>query len=345
MDDEQQIRSVLKNYGIENFQSEQIRSGLINQTWLITHQQSQYILQRVNPIFPVEIHRDIEAITSHLSEAGLITPKIITTNGGHLIYENGNDIWRIYSYIKGVTYNNITQPKIAFEAGLLLGTFHHSIRDMHYEFTNSRSAVHNTFLHLKNLRTALAEKKGHARFQDILPLATDILEYADTLPVLPKTELRKVHGDPKINNFLFDKTTGKGICLLDFDTLGNMQLPLEFGDALRSWCNPEGEDTADTTFSLENLSAGLEGYAIKSDNLLTTDEWHAIIPATQVIYIELAARFCADALNENYFSWDPESFSSHSEHSHIRALSQLTAYQSLTENLTESNQIVTRIFN
>jgi Ser/Thr protein kinase RdoA (MazF antagonist) len=198
---------------------------------------------------------------------------------------------------------------------------------------------------LKNLRTALAEKKGHARFQDILPLATDILEYADTLPVLPKTELRKVHGDPKINNFLFDKTTGKGICLLDFDTLGNMQLPLEFGDALRSWCNPEGEDTADTTFSLENLSAGLEGYAIKSDNLLTTDEWHAIIPATQVIYIELAARFCADALNENYFSWDPESFSSHSEHSHIRALSQLTAYQSLTENLTESNQIVTRIFN
>jgi Ser/Thr protein kinase RdoA (MazF antagonist) len=344
MDEELQVRSILKQYDIENYHSEQIRSGLINRTWLITHQQSQSILQRVNSIIPVDIHHDIEAVTSQLSKAGTLTPRLIKTKVGNFYYEDNNDVWRLYSYMEGVTYNNITHPKIAFEAGSLLGVFHRALENMDYQFTNYRPGVHDTSLHLKNLKRALADKQQHSRFKDILPLATEILKYADQLPELPTIDTRMVHGDPKINNFLFDKITGKGICLLDFDTLGNMQLPLELGDAMRSWCNPEGEDTAVTTFSLENLSAGLEGYAIKSDNLLTAIEWKTIIPATQIIYIELAARFCADALNENYFSWDPESFSSHSEHNHIRALSQLNAYQSLSENLTESNLMVTRIF-
>ncbi|MGK0297344.1 MAG: Ser/Thr protein kinase RdoA (MazF antagonist) [Gammaproteobacteria bacterium] len=344
MDEELQVRSVLKQYGIDNYQSEQILSGLINRTWLITRQQSQFILQRVNPIFPVEIHHDIEAITSQLSKAGTLTPRLIATKVGKLFYENNNDVWRLYSYLEGVTYNNITHPKIAYEAGSLLGIFHRALEDTDYQFTSSRPGVHDTSLHLRNLKTALANKQEHSHFKNILPLATEILQYASQLPELPKTDTRMVHGDPKINNFLFDKITGNGICLLDFDTFSDMQLPLELGDAMRSWCNPEGEDTAETSFSLEILSAGLEGYAMKSGNLLSVDEWNAIVPATQIIYIELAARFCADALNENYFSWDPKSFSSHSEHSHIRALSQLTAYKSLIENLTESNQIVTRIF-
>ena len=43
-------------------------------------------------------------------------------------------------------------------------------------------------------------------------------------------------------------------------------------------------------------------------DLVTPAEWQCIVTATQTIYVELAARFCADALNESYFGWNPQAF-------------------------------------
>ena len=49
--------------------------------------------------------------------------------------------------------------------------------------------------------------------------------------------------------------------MVDFDTLNKMPVYLELGDALRSWCNPSGEDTADGYFSMAHCRAALNGYA------------------------------------------------------------------------------------
>ena len=334
---------ILRNYGILQTSITPLEIGLINRTWLVTDNHHQYILQQVNPMFPADIHQDIDAITSYLFEQGLTTPRLIRTLDKRLYCEIDSRIWRMFDYLDGMTVNSVDKPAIAFEAGFVLARFHRALLNLDYQFRNQRSGVHDTQRHLQVLRTALETRQNHARYKDIQPLAIEILETANRLTPLPELALRKVHGDPKINNFLFERQTGLGICMIDFDTLGNMALPLELGDAMRSWCNPAGENSAEASFSIENFSAGLQGYSSGGEAFITPEEWTSILPATKLIYIELAARFCADAFNEDYFSWDSSRFSSHSEHSQVRAVSQMNAYKSLVRQMGEAERMQSHI--
>lgn len=335
--------TVLRLYGITQAAITPLEIGLINRTWQVVCQQGNYILQQVNPMFGPDIHQDIESITSWLSTRGMITPRLLHTLDQHLYCELDGRIWRVFDYIEGYTVNNVSTPHTAFEAGKLLASFHRALFDLDYSFHNQRSGVHDTNRHLQILRSTLQNQQHHPRYRIILPLATEILDTASRLAPLPELNLRKVHGDPKINNFLFDTNTNQGVCMLDFDTLGNMALPLELGDAMRSWCNPAGENSEQASFSTEYFTAGLQGYASVAADFISKTEWNSIIPATELIYIELAARFCADALNENYFSWDNRRFESHSEHSRIRALSQLNAYKSLVAQYGDTRRIQSQV--
>ncbi len=339
--DTEQVKAseVLHHYGIQQSRITPVDIGLINRTWLVVDQHHKYILQRVNPMFTADIHQDIDTITRYLHDHGLTTPRLIRTLEDSLYCQMENRIWRMFDYLDGITVNTADKPDIAFQAGVVLASFHRALLDLQYQFRNQRSGVHDTNRHLQVLQTALESRQDHARYTDIRPLAVEILETAVHLPLLPELTPRMVHGDPKINNFLFDRHTGRGICMLDFDTLGKMALPLELGDAMRSWCNPAGENSGQAFFSIGIFSAALQGYASGSSAFITTREWTSILPATQVIYVELAARFCADALNENYFRWDSNRFNSHSEHSQVRAVSQLNAYKSLVGQIKEAERM------
>jgi len=342
--DHDAMLQILQQYGITQPLITPIATGLINQTWLIVEADRKYTLQCVNPMFTAEIHQDIATVTAHLAGKGVLTPRLVNTADKRLYIQQCGHLWRLYNYLEGTTFSQVEHPATAFEAGALLARFHAGLLDLDYQFKNARFGIHDTNKHLQTLSTALQTRQNHVRFDEILPLATEIMAIAETLPELPVLPARKVHGDPKINNFLFDPLTGKGLCLLDLDTLGNMALPLELGDAMRSWCNPAGENSQNAFFSLDNFRAGLEGYASHANEFILTEEWQAILTATQTIYIELAARFCADALIESFFSWDPTRFTSHSEHNQIRASSQLQAFKSLRLQLREAEQIVGHIF-
>ena len=331
----------LRHYGISGAEIRPLEVGLINHTWLVGTVDGKFILQKVNPMFPADIHQDIDAVTRYLHSLGMVTPLLLRTLDDQPCYAGNGEVWRLYNYLDGITVSTVEDPGIAFEAGALLARFHQALHGLDYSFNFQRPVVHDTAAHLQRLRTALEVHRQHRRYADVLPLATEILNSAAKLPVLPDMPVRKVHGDPKINNFLFDVNTRKGICMLDFDTLANMMLPLELGDAMRSWCNPVGENSTETFFSMENYSAGLQGYLSSAPTFVIEQEWASILPATQIIYIELAARFCADALNENYFSWDSTRFASHSEHSQSRAQGQLNAYKSLKSQIHDAEKHLT----
>jgi hypothetical protein len=132
--------------------------------------------------------------------------------------------------------------------------------------------------------------------------------------------------------------------MIDLDTLTHMPLPLELGDAFRSWCNPAGEDTSQGRFSLNMFAAGINGYASEADGFIEPAERSTVVSATRTIMLELAARFCADALTESYFAWNPAKFASHSEHNRIRAQGQLAIYRSLTDQAEEAEQLVVQAF-
>lgn len=335
------FKTILSAFGLEAGDASLLGNGLINRTFLIREPNEQYaVLQQVNRIFSPAINETIDAVTRHLAAKGLVTPGLRRTNAGDCYFEHAGAIWRALTYIEGVSHDLLENGRQAAGAGITLARFHRSVADLQYEFGNQRSGVHDTAKHLAALHLALDEHKDHSHYEVIAGLADQILAFAEALPVLPDVPERIVHGDPKISNFLFARESDEPICMIDFDTISVMQLPLELGDAFRSWCNPEGEDSAMGVFSLDLFEPAVNAYLSETSGWIRQEESASIVLATQTILIELAARFCADALNESYFRWDPERFPGHSEHNQIRAAGQLAAAQSLTNQKIQAEKIV-----
>lgn len=328
---EPQISStVLQAFGLGGGKPTRFDSGLINRSWRIDMPGGvRFVLQRVNPIFPASINDDIDAVTRHLQDKGMCTPLIVPTRAGEPALIRGKEVWRVLTYIPGVTRDELDSTRQAFRAGALLGRFHTAVSDLDHTFSNPRLGVHDTATHLENLQRALVSHGDHPQYGRVAPLAERILERAGRLPKLPLSNERVVHGDPKISNFIFDPESDDAICLVDLDTVASMPILLELGDAFRSWCNPLGEDTRETTFSVPLFRAALDGYAHGAPDLLSDEEWQALPDATQTIALELAARFAADALQESYFGWNPASFESASAHNQVRAAGQLRVAESV----------------
>ncbi len=341
----EQLLALPGRFNIDAIEAELLGSGLINHTWIVrTARKERFVLQRMHPMFPTSINEDMEAVTAHLEKHGFVTPRLLRANDGKLWVENNSGVWRMMTYVDGISLNALVSTKQAREAGALLGRFHETISGLDYEFTNTRPGVHDTERHLACLRQALCDHSDHDSYDQIRPLAEKILTAADELPTLAAMDDRIVHGDPKINNFIFDRACGTALCLVDLDTLGRMPLPLELGDAFRSWCNPAGEDSTKTGFSLDYFRAAVSGYAQSSRQWIEDVEWQSIVPATRIILVELAARFCADALREQYFGWDPDRFPSRSEHNRVRAEGQLATAAVLDSLSAQAEEIVSEIF-
>ena len=341
----EQIRDVLAAYDVIPDRVHLVESGLINRTYHVTDVNGQdYILQAVNGMFPPGINLDIDVVTRHLEESGLLTPRLLPDREGMVFHREHSRIWRLFNYIGGNIHQQVQHPNLASAAGAMLGRMHGALALLDYELQASRPGTHDTPRHTRHLVNTLEDRKGHGRYDAIKPLGDTILARLAQLPPLPAVAERLVHGDPKISNFIFTGDDRDVKCMVDFDTLARMPVYLELGDALRSWCNPPGEDTVDGYFSMAHCRAALDGYAGHAGDLLTRKEWQAIPQATLTIYLELATRFCADALNEDYFSWDASRFGSHSEHSEIRARGQLSAAISLQKQFSEFDDAVAKAF-
>lgn len=324
--------AVLAAWGLAGAAAAPLGNGLINQTWRVDDGHRRLVLQRLNPLFPPTINLDVEALTAYLAAQGLPTPRLVRTLAGEPWHDAGGDCWRALTYVEGEAHERMRDAAMAREAGALLGRFHRAVAGFALPLHGTRSGIHDTPRHLAALRAALDEHREHPQWPRVVPLGEGILAAAAGLSPLPAgLPGRLVHGDPKLNNLLFDRVTGAGLCLVDLDTLGRMPVVLELGDALRSWCNPAGEDGDPVAFSLPFFTAAIGGYAAAAGGWLLPAEREGIVAGTETIVLELAARFCADALNERYFGWDPARYPSRGEHNRQRARRQLALFHSLRD--------------
>jgi Ser/Thr protein kinase RdoA (MazF antagonist) len=335
---------MLRAWGLADARVSPLGSGLINRTWLIAAGTDRRVMQQVNPLFPPAVNEDIRVVSGHLRARGMVAPELIPAADGSYWQLHEGGVYRLMSWVAGTSHERLDTVAQAQEAGALLARFHRALDDCRHEFRSARVGVHDTPRHLANLRGALAAHRGHPQYSVVSPLAAEILAQAAALEPLPGLPARLVHGDPKINNILFDPRSDKALCLIDLDTLGRMPLPLELGDAFRSWCNPRGEDDRGSAFSLQLFRGAVEGYAAGAAGWITPAEYSAIVPATLTIYLELAARFCADALNESYFGWDASRYPSRSLHNQVRAASQLAAARSLLDMRGAAEEVVRSVF-
>ena len=315
--------AVLRAFELADGSLERAQSGLINATWYARSRRGDArVLQRVNPIFPAEVNLDIAAVTDHLARKDLVTPRLVPTSDGALWLEH-DGVWRVLTRVEGVCRDALESVPQARAAGRLIAEFHRAVSDLEHTFSSRRPGVHDTPRHLRTLREALAENRGHRHYDAIARLAERVLEAAAALTPLPSSPERIVHGDPKISNLVFAPDLGRAICLIDLDTLSRMPVALELGDALRSWCNPATEDAASARFVRPFFDAAIAGYAEAAQGLLEAGEWSAIPRGTLTISIELAARFCTDALRESYFGWNAARYESASAHNQARVHGQL----------------------
>lgn len=339
---------VLAAWNLASASAEPLGTGLINQTWLLAAAGQRLVLQQVNAIFPGEVNTDIAAVTEHLRARGIVAPRLLPVAAGpaagRLWLEHAGGNWRLMTWIDGISLDRLAAPPQATAAGLLLGRFHRALDDYRAPFHSQRPHVHDTPRHLARLAEALESHAGHPQFTAVAPVAREILAMAATLPGLPAVPERVVHGDPKIGNILFQRDGGPALALVDLDTLGRMALPLELGDAFRSWCNPGGEETGVAAFSLPLFRGAVRGYARAVRGWITPAEAAAIVPATLTIYVELAARFGADALHESYFGWDPRRYPSRSVHNQARAANQLAAARSLAAQWPAAEAVIREEF-
>jgi hypothetical protein len=75
----------------------------------------------------------------------------------------------------------------------------------------------------------------------------------------------------------------------------------------------------------------MAGYFSATAHWITDAERAAIPTSAERISLELAARFAADALRENYFGWDPDVAPTRGDHNLLRAENQLALARNLHE--------------
>jgi Ser/Thr protein kinase RdoA (MazF antagonist) len=249
-------------------------------------------------------------------------------------------VWRALSWIDGETVHTVPGPAWAEAGGALVGAFHRAVADLSHDYVFSRVGVHDTAAHLARLAESVEAGGDPAA----VALGREILDAARALPDMPAVPHRHCHGDLKISNVLFATTPLRGVCLVDLDTIGRSTMAYELGDAMRSWCNPHGEDAGRVAFDLAVFAAAIRGFRDAADTVISADERRAIVIGLETVCLELAARFAVDALRDDqfYFGWDPARFPSHRAHSLVRAQGQLDLGRAVRAARAEALDLVHR---
>jgi len=323
---------LLGEWGLAGARVERAATGLINETWIVDR---RFVLQKVHPIFGAAVLDDIEAVTAHLAARGVLTPRLVRTRGGAL-GATGPDgrVWRVMTFIAGHTVERVGDPDLARAAAALVARFHGALADLDWEYRFVRAGVHDTAAHRARLEAVLGGDGPRALAEEILGEKVEPAAFA----ALPR---RRAHGDLKISNVRFGDA-GEARALIDLDTMGWLPLPFELGDAWRSWCNPLGEDVEATRFDADVFAAAVAGYA--SAGSAAPEERDLLVEGVRTIAVELAARFCVDAFEDEYFGWDPKHFASRREHNRVRAAGQLHLARAVGAARGEAEAIVKRAF-
>ena len=141
---------------------------------------------------------------------------------------------------------------------------------------------------------------------------------------------RVTHNDTKISNILFNKK-GKGICVIDTDTVMPGIVHYDFGDAIRTICNTAAEDEINldlVEFNAEYYNAYYNGFISKMKPLLSDLELkHLPLGAKTMIFI-MGLRFLTDYLNNDVYYK-----TKYADHNLDRAKNQFKLIKSFSEKI------------
>ena len=328
-------------------------NGHINDTYLLKKEgERPLILQRLNTFVfrqPEEVMENICLVTDYLREQikkrggdpQRETLEVIRTVSGkpwHWAGEGG--FWRAFPLIEGtVSYERAETKELFYESAVAFGRFQHLLEDFPAEKLHETIPdFHNTASRLANLKKAVEEdvcsRAASVRPEIEFALARE--ELANELnEALAKGELklRVTHNDTKLNNVLLDAKTGKGICVIDLDTVMPGLAVHDFGDAVRFGASTAAEDEPDVSkvhIDLDLYKTYLRGFLDGCENSLPAQEIGYLPVGAKAITYEVGLRFLTDYLQGDvYFK------TAYPEHNLVRARTQFALVADMEKHWEE----------
>ena len=307
----EELRGILKEFKLspQEYFFNPMQSGLINDTFLVlAGDHPEFILQRINQ----NVFENVEGLMTNLDRAlkklkgsSYTRIKLIPATSGKMYASLPSGYWRIMTYIpNSLTYNTSEDPKIAFEAGRIIGEFHVLLAsENNNQYSDTIYKFHDLEFRKMQFLAALARatKATKDTAEKGILLAHQMLEQLQYLP--ENLPLRICHNDTKLNNILFSKTTNKALCLIDLDTIMKGHLHYDIGDAVRTLVNTAPEDEQDHSkinFNPALFEAFIEGLC-SSGTFLSDDELSAIPEGVILMPFLHGIRALTDFLNNNLY--------------------------------------------
>jgi len=286
-----------------------ITAGYINDTLLVLKSEIPvYILQRVNHnVFKnvSQLLQNIDRALLKLQASDYRTIKLLKADNGESYCKHEDSYWRLMTFINdSTTHNTTTKPKIAYEAGRIIGRFHNLL-----QFESPETFV-ETILNFNNLpfRTTEFNEALIRTSEDRRQIAKNEIEFA-TRSLSKFTPfynsglpLRVCHNDTKLNNILFN-ASNEAMCLIDLDTIMAGYFHYDFGDAVRTIVNTANEDEQDLskiTFSKPLFEAFIEGLDSNA-SFLSNEEIKLLPIAAALMPFMHGLRALTDFLNGNIY--------------------------------------------
>ncbi len=307
---------------------ERYGNGHINDTFLIQFKHGngliKYIIQRMNhEIFknPDQLMKNICGITEFLKKKikqnqGDIereTMNVIYTKKGEPYFiDSIGSYWRAYQFIEDASsYDQVTKPEDFYESAVAFGHFRHLLADYNAEsLYETIPDFHNTPVRFQALQEAV-DKDICGRVKEVIQEIRFLSNRKEDMKVCMdlfhrgQLPLRVTHNDTKLNNVMIDNKTGKGICVIDLDTVMPGLSINDFGDSIRFGANTAAEDEIDldkVSLNLELFELYAKGYLTGCGGSLSGKEMEMLPMGAKIMTLECGMRFLTDYLQgDTYF--------------------------------------------
>ena len=201
-------------------------------------------------------------------------------------------------------------PKDFYESAVAFGHFQKLLSNYPAETLNETiKGFHDTESRLNAFKEAV-EKDSFGRAAKVQKEIQFVLEREEIASVFGKLlakgeiPLRVTHNDTKLNNIMIDYATGKGLCVIDLDTIMPGLAMNDFGDSIRFGASTAAEDEKDlekVTCSMELFELYTKGFLEECREQLTTKEIELLPMGAKVMTFECGIRFLTDYLEGDHY--------------------------------------------
>ena len=178
-------------------------------------------------------------------------------------------------------------------------TLHETIKNFH----NTVDRFHN-FLKAVEEDVVGRAKDVQAEIEFVKAREADCHIICDAL-ANGEIPLRVTHNDTKLNNVMIDNKTGKGLCVIDLDTVMPGSALYDYGDSIRFGASTAAEDEQNldlVSCDMNLFEIYTKGYTEGCAGSLTEKEIRLMPMGAKLMTLECGMRFLADHLqNDIYF--------------------------------------------